>query len=78
MGYEIWDDHAAALLGDFDELEQALGYLRDWVRDMTPEDATHAIEGLHLASVSDQGRKIDVVARGVELLTLIFAPAEKH
>jgi hypothetical protein len=78
MGYEIWDRDERTLVADFDDQEHALAFLRDMVRDLTAEAATHTIDSLQLVRVIDDGRTQIVVSEGVPLLGLIFADAIAH
>lgn len=78
MGYEIWDRNERTLVADFDDQEQALEFLRDMVRDLTAEAATHWIDSMQLVRVSDEGRTQTVVSEGVPLLGLMFANAVAH
>lgn len=78
MGYEIWDRDERALVADFDEEGQALDFLRDMVRDLSVEAATHKIDSLQLVRVTDDGRTQTVVSEGVPLLGLIFAAVVAH
>ncbi|MBI2325379.1 MAG: hypothetical protein HYU87_10520 [Chloroflexi bacterium] len=75
MGYEIWDRDDAALVGSFDDQEQALDYLRELVRPLKAEETTRALDPLQLVRVSDRGETTEILRAGVDLLTLIFAPA---
>lgn len=75
MGYEIWDTRARALVADFDEKDEALDFLRDVVGPLNAEGITRRLEPLELVRISDDGQTTEVVGVGVDLLTLIFAPA---
>ena len=75
MGYEIWDRDARAFVADFDEREEALEFLRDLVRPLNAEQVTRRLDPLELVRVTNEGRSTEIVAAGVDLLTLIFAPA---
>ena len=75
MGYEIWDRDACALVADFDDLDGALDFLREMLRNMNAAAATQAVDPLQLVRVTDDGRTTEVVNKGVDLLSLIFAPA---
>jgi hypothetical protein len=75
MGYEIWDIISCALVADFDDQEQALGFLRRIVEPMSAEEATRWLKPLQLVRVTNEGRTTEIVREGVTLLDLIFAPA---
>jgi hypothetical protein len=75
VGYEIWDRDVQALLGDFDDEGQALEYLHAIVRSLNAEQAAHQLDRLQLVRVADQGRATEVICAGVDLFSLIFAPA---
>lgn len=75
MGYEIWDRDRAVLVADFDELAEALEFLRDVIRPLTAEEVTRRLDPLQLVKVRDNGETTEVIRAGVDLLTLIFAPA---
>lgn len=78
MGYEIWDRDAAVLLADFDEEGQALAFLREMVAGLDAQETTRTIDRMQLVRVSDAGRRTEVVAEGVALLTRMFAPVLAH
>ena len=78
MGYEIWDRDDRAMVADFDDQKQALDFLRELVRPLNGEAATRAIDPLQLVRVTNAGKTTEIVREGVELLTLIFAPAVAH
>ena len=73
MGYEIWDRDERTLVADFDDRAAALHFLRDMVKDMTVESATHRVDSLQLVQVSDEGGTQTVLAEGVGLLGVMFS-----
>lgn len=75
MGYEIWDRDHLALIGDFDELEQALDFLRAMVQELNVAQAARELDRFQLVKVTNEGRAQEVISEGVDLLPLLFAPA---
>ena len=78
MGYEIWDRYEGALIGDFDDRDAALEYLREMVRTMKVETAARQLDRMQLVRVSSAGATTEVVSAGVDLLSLMFASAVTH
>lgn len=78
MGYEIWDRYLRALIGDFDDQDAALDYLRERVRPMSAETAARELDCMQLVRVTNQGETTEVISAGVDLLNLIFTPALSH
>lgn len=69
--FEIWDATSHNLL-QFDQLEEAIGALRDLVRN----SGDHAVEGLSLDAVSQDGEQRMTLAEESALLDLITAAAK--
>jgi hypothetical protein len=78
MGYEVWDRDERALIADFDDQNRALDFLREMVRPMNVEVAARALDSMQLVRVTNDGNTTEVISAGIDLLTLIFAPAVAH